>query len=43
MITFSLTNGANYGAVSGYSHNGDLTLVRAGMVATGARASHNVL
>jgi hypothetical protein len=43
MITFSLTNGANYGAVSGYANNGDLTLVRTGMVATGARASHNVL
>jgi hypothetical protein len=43
MITFSLTNGANYGAVAGYNHAGDLTLVRNGMVGTGARANWNVL
>lgn len=43
MITFSLSNGANYGAVAGYANNGDLTLVRTGMVATGARANWNVL
>jgi len=43
MITFSLTNGANYGAVSGYSDNGSLSLVRTGMIADGVRASHNVL
>lgn len=43
MITFSLTNGANYGAVAGYANNGDLTLVRTGMAANGARANWNVL
>jgi|LauGreDrversion2_3_1035106.scaffolds.fasta_scaffold17132_2 hypothetical protein len=44
MITFSLTNGANYGVIAGYTAaNGDLSLVRNGMVANGARASHNVL
>lgn len=43
MITFSLTNGANYSAIAGYANAGELTLVRPGMVATGARANWNVL
>ena len=43
MIAFTIPNGSVYSASGAFVNGGDISLVRTGMTAAGARATWNVL